>query len=117
MLDASQLLADKSNTPAMQNPGIAYCWAAAVKAYKRVKANHKSSDEAESAADKAFLDALPPIDSPENIRDFIACVAYGLQVNVFLPETGARLLWAAQVARTAVSLGNSPQPSGEKTSQ
>jgi hypothetical protein len=49
---------------------------------------------------------MPSLSGPDNIRDFIACVAHGMLIGAIRDTDGARLLYAAQVARGA--LQNSP---------
>jgi hypothetical protein len=44
---------------------------------------------------------MPPLSGPENIRDFIACVAHAMLIGAILGPDGARLLYAAQVAYQA----------------
>jgi len=62
---------------------------------------------------------MPPLDGPENIREYIGCVAYGILVYAFPETTGTRLLYAAQVAAGACrTLAKLPpdatgKPSGE----
>jgi hypothetical protein len=58
------------------------------------------------AAHKAFQKSLPPLTGVENIRNFIACVAHGMLVGAILSPDGARLLYAAQIAKSAA---HSPQ--------
>jgi hypothetical protein len=53
------------------------------------------------AAHKAFQKALPTLTGLENIRNFIACVAHGMLIGAILFPDGARLLYAAQIARAA----------------
>ena len=50
---------------------------------------------------QAYKNAMPALDSFENIRDFIACVTYGILIRAILDAVGVRLLYAAQVASTA----------------
>jgi len=45
---------------------------------------------------------LPPLDSYENIRDFIACVTRGLVLDSFNFRDGKELLYAAQIAVSAL---------------
>jgi hypothetical protein len=55
------------------------------------------------AAHKAFQKSLPPLTGPENIQNFIACVAHGMLIGAFLSQDGTRLLYAAQVAMAAAT--------------
>jgi hypothetical protein len=47
---------------------------------------------------------MPPLSGHENIRDFIACVAQGILIEAISGSDGARLLYAAQVAHTALNI-------------
>jgi hypothetical protein len=87
------------NDPALQNPAIARCSAAGNHAYLQTKRKKNGQYLAAAAARKAFSKALPPLDSPENLRDFIACVTYGMSIQAIDGEDGAGLLSAARVAR------------------
>lgn len=55
------------------------------------------------AAGEAYRTALPPLTGAVNIRNFVACVAHGMVLNVFQPSEGSKLLYAAQVAAFAES--------------
>jgi len=87
--------------PSATNPAILHCCEAWTRAYRTVFATGKSTDSAWSEARKAYRLALPTLTSPQNISDFIACVAHGVVLQVFLDTTSSKLLYAAQVAHTA----------------
>lgn len=53
------------------------------------------------AAARAYRQAMPPLSGAENIRNFIACVAQGILLDVFTGSEPNQLLYAAQVANTA----------------
>ncbi len=55
-----------------------------------------------SAGTDAYRALLPPLDSYENIRDFIACVTRGLVLDSFNFRDGKELLYAAQIAVSAL---------------
>jgi hypothetical protein len=59
------------------------------------------TDRAIKKAYKAYREALPPLRGSENIRDFIACVAHGLAIDVFDAREASKMLYAAQVAAAA----------------
>src|ERR1700685_2571311 len=91
-------------------PAVARCCQAMQAAYQAIRstyeANGKESDEecqdrAAVAAQRAYCQAMPPLSGCENIRDFIACVAHGMLLDVFTGAESTRLLYAAQVANTA----------------
>ena len=54
-------------------------------------------------AAEAYQAALPLLFGDENIRDFIACVTFGLATTRLLHEVAARLLYAAQIAYNVTS--------------
>ena len=83
---------------ASANPAVARCLDAWARANKAERAKGKSKGDAEIAADRAYRDAMPPLAGQENIRDFIACVAYAMIDHIILADKGAKLLYAAQVA-------------------
>jgi hypothetical protein len=59
--------------------------------------------EADRAAVKAYIRAMPTLASDESIQDFIACVTRGLLLEVFNDNRATRLLYAAQVASGALT--------------
>lgn len=61
-------------------------------------------------AEHAYRLAMPPLSGPENIRDFIACVAHGILLDVIKSSDGARLLYAAQIARGAIDRPSPRKP-------
>ena len=57
------------------------------------------------AADKAspaYCAAMPPLDSLENIRDFVACAAHGILIGAIPAKREGAVLYAAQVALSLV---------------
>lgn len=90
-------------TESHSNPAIAHC----------IEASRKDMEEARLAgADKytilcagrerePYRAALPPLDGRENVRAFIACVAHGMLLNLFIDSGAKLLLYAAQVATSA----------------
>jgi hypothetical protein len=61
---------------------------------------NQDEESARSAAQNAYLNAMPPLYGTRNIRNFIACVTYGSLVNIVDDSKCSRLLYAAQVANT-----------------
>jgi hypothetical protein len=96
--------------PAASNAAIAACCNAFLRTYRVVLAKGSEFD-ATHAAIASYCAALPALTPADNIRDFIACVAHGLLLQIIEEARGARLLYAAQVARTAAS-----QPAKTKAS-
>ena len=63
---------------------------------------------------------MPPLSGHENICDFIACVAHGILIEAISGSDGARLLYAAQVAHTALNVpaqSRKPTPASTSTSE
>jgi hypothetical protein len=90
------------------NPAVARCCQAWARAHDAAAANGKSYPDHE--ARKAYRRALPPLSGPDNIRDFIACTAHAILIGAIESNDGARLLYAAQVARGALPA----QPAAKK---
>jgi hypothetical protein len=97
--------------PALQNPAIARCDQIRERVFRRVYKQQQSRAVANLDASDAFREAMPPLDSHENIRNFIACVGFAMATGVFLEETGLHLLHAAQVALRAAAQGPKKQNS------
>jgi len=68
---------------------------------KRRESRGSAESEAEQEAAAAFRAAMPQLADYCGIRDFIACVAYGVLINAIPSARAGQLLYAAQ---TAVSL-------------
>ena len=83
---------------ALDNPAVARSVVAAHKAFLAAIANGKPDFVAESEGAAEFRRAMPPLVGQGNIREFIACVAYGMMIRAFDSTDGARLLYAAQCA-------------------
>jgi hypothetical protein len=100
--------------PALENPAVAHCcevWEVTLR--RALKEGHKLVF-ARVAAHKAYQQALPPLVGLENIQNFIACVAHGMLQGSILHQHGARLLYAAQVAKGAAhSTGTQPKATAE----
>jgi hypothetical protein len=94
------------------NPAIARCRAAYEIAVQREKKRNRSNHEAASAGGEAFRNAMPPLSGYENIRDFIACTAYGMMFGAVGSMDGTHFLYAAQVAISALRT----QPKTRETS-
>jgi len=51
----------------------------------------------------AYCNAMPKLSGAGNIRDFIACVTHGMLLGIIPGSEATRLLYAAQVAHTALT--------------
>jgi hypothetical protein len=88
-------------SPAPISPAITRCVEAYNRAYKTERASRRDEIAAIRSARKAFRAALPPLGGLENIRDFIACIAQAILLDVIDTADASRLLYAAQVAIAA----------------
>lgn len=94
---------------ASANPAVARCLNAWARANKAERAKGKNRSEASIEADRAYLDAMPPLSGQENIRDFIACVAHAMIVHIIMDDSATKLLYAAQVAHTTTRSQSAPK--------
>jgi hypothetical protein len=96
---------------AATNPGVARCVCAWIRVNKAERAKGKGKYDASKAANRAYLDAMPPLSGDENIRDFIACVTHAMIADIILESSGTKYLYAAQVAyTTARAQSTAPKP-------
>jgi hypothetical protein len=93
---------DIANGSALENVAVVRCCGVAHRVFLAALANGKSNDAAESEAAAAYRRSLPPLDSHENIRNFISCVAHAMLIRIIDPNEAPRLLYAAQCAVAAV---------------
>jgi len=83
---------------AVENPAVALCQRTWERVYCSVLKKTGSRACGLFEAGEAFREALPVLDSYENIRDFIACVSFGIASHIYMEDTGKNLLNAAKVA-------------------
>jgi len=95
----SPLTALSSSAPAATNPAVARCVQAYTEAYDiAIQEPEYDEHHAKYAGKFAYRQSLPPLIGRRNIRDFTACVAHGMLLNVIDTADGTRILYAAQVA-------------------
>ena len=85
-------------SPDFDCPAINRCCQAWYRGYKNAQAKGTNPVSVRLRANEAYRYAMPPLNSPENIRDFIACVVHGTMVGAVVDDLGTRWLYAAQVA-------------------
>jgi hypothetical protein len=86
-----------------------------------------SIEEAQQAASMGYCSALPVLFDQDGIGNFISCVAHGVLIRAIDEDVSGRLLYAAQVAISALprqprgakplKKPRTPPPSPQKTSQ
>ncbi|MFP5237950.1 MAG: hypothetical protein ACLGSD_18795 [Acidobacteriota bacterium] len=92
-----------SNTSAIQpSQAVERCRAAYQNAYKDSLAAGNSNSSAKDAAHDAYLQAMPHLDTRDDIRSFIACVTHGILHDIFWRRNGKELLVAARIAAAAL---------------
>jgi len=111
---------ESENPVSTQNPAIANCLAAFRRAYQNAIDRKADGYDARNKAKLGFREALPPLIGRDNIRNFIACVTYGMAVDLISNGDSARLLQAARTAASVLYQRNrqkavkNAQQSGEK---
>ena len=85
-----------------KNPAVARCLDAWNSTYKALRDKSEWDTTSIQGANKAFRCAMPSLDTPENIRDFVTCVAYAMLFGAIEPANGSKFLYAAQVAYGAI---------------
>ncbi len=95
------VIAKARSYPASENPAVVRCWDEAVEANRAAVLRNQDAFDANQSACEAYRAAMPPLDGLRNIRDFIACVTYGMLVGAISELSIAKLLYAAQVASCA----------------
>lgn len=110
----------KTAAPGLSNPAVARCakaWERAYQRYLSAPTNHDKAAEdleffASEEGEVAFRNALPPLSGEDNIRDFIACVAYALVREILLPIVCTNYFEAAKVALSAARVHRRQPRSG-----
>jgi len=102
--------------PAFANPAVAHCCKAWKRAFRAAMKCDKSSLTAAGNAGEAYRAAMPPLTTRESCSDFIACVTHGLLIGAICEKDSGKLLYAAQVARTASNSCENPPKSAQNAS-
>jgi len=87
-------------SPALQirTPAVQRCCAARLTSIQDSKAKKLSSFDTQDRASAAYREAMPDLLGYDDIREFIACVAHAMVIEVIDQIDGPKLLYAAQVA-------------------
>lgn len=97
--------------PAFANPAVACCCKAWKRAYRAAIRNKEAAPNAARNAGEAYRAAMPPLTTRESCNDFLACVTHGLLIGAICEKDSGKLLYAAQVARTASNSSENPKKS------
>jgi len=90
--------------PVFHSPAVARCCKAWNRAFKAHREGGTNPVSIYLRANEAYREAMPPLSSPQNLCDFIACVAHGVTVRAICDIQAAALLQAAGVASRAFKL-------------
>lgn len=85
------------------NPSLAHCLAEMERTHRLVMRTFSGTDHARKClalgkACEAYRAAMPTLDSPENVQDFIVCFTHGMLIEVFYEWEAAVYLSAARAA-------------------
>ena len=116
-LTQQEIYEELSDRPS-QNPAVFRCMRACNRAARRKRAELGTDEEAEvivaSTAKAKYLRSMPPLDSGENVRDFIACVTFAEVVGLIQHFEAENFLSSAKVALAAVRLEGKPRDNQPK---
>jgi len=87
---------------ASNNAAVNRCIRAWNRAHHIELAKSKDRRNADAQALQAYCRAMPPLAGVENIRDFIACVAYASLTGLIMHSTAEHHFQAAKIALGAV---------------
>jgi hypothetical protein len=97
-------IAGAAPNPPARNPAIQRCCDARDRSLEQSREQNLDDYHTRDRAEKAFQEALPDLTGYENIRDFIACISYGVFSGDIHQIAAPQHLYAAQVAISALRL-------------
>ena len=99
--------------PAYDCPAIQRCAEAWYRAYQNAETKGVNPISVRLRANEAYRYAMPPLNTPENVRDFLACVVHGMMVGAIIDELGSIWIRAARAAYgMCETKPNRPNPGG-----
>ena len=110
-----KVLWDYYINPALENLSVRFCDMVYARSLDLALKQNKTGVIARRNAAMIFRLALPPLSGYQNICNFIACIGYGILLGAIKPDTGTKLLYAAQVALSTVSVGAKTQSKATPT--
>lgn len=90
------------NGPATGNLAVVRCLETYERAFKARLAKDGNQFSAATYAGRLYRAAMPAPSGRDGIRDFIACVAHGVLIGAIDAKDSKVLLYAAQVAQSAL---------------
>ena len=102
-MKAAARLFRRAGAHPMTNLAVCVCDTAFAQEAEKATKEGKSPEIAKKAGRVAYCAALPKVSGASSIRDFIACVTHGIAMEILPGNDGTRLLYAAQVAHTALT--------------
>jgi len=100
--------APRDRTPRAQK-AMARCKEAWSQAFETAETKGHPKAKALRMAQVAYKLAMPAMDSLPGIRAAIACIAQGIQLEVFDGRDGSQLLYAAQVGLATINKKGTPK--------
>ncbi|HXR40466.1 MAG TPA: hypothetical protein VN776_15300 [Terracidiphilus sp.] len=100
---STALPSEEASNSVPQNPAILHCVAVWKSTRQQSLANGRSEFYSGVDAAKAYCAVMPQLSGYQNICDYIACVGFGLVIDIIKEDRADKLLHAAQVALKAVS--------------
>jgi hypothetical protein len=91
---------------AQENPAVEKCCRAWKLSVCDSRLRNKPQAELRTRGRRAYRMAMPALAGEANVRDFVACVTFGMLLEVLEPEEVSKLLYAAQVATSACRTKN-----------
>jgi len=98
-------LAEEANTYPVPNLAVEICLQAYIRNKKKLLEKGGKAADVEWTGRIAYAAYLPKLSNADCIRDFIACVVYGMAIGAIPSSEGTRLLYGAQVAHSALPGG------------
>jgi hypothetical protein len=91
-------IAAAATKPSAIDTAMSHCKAEWVRAFELAQKKGLPAMKAQRMAAVAYKIAMPRMNSLTNIKAAVACVAQGIQLEVFDGRDGSQMLYAAQVA-------------------
>ena len=98
----TELVSEAVGIDPVPNMAVERCTRLFTMATVECLAKGKSPEFIRKGANLAYCLAMPSLTGPDSISDFIACVTHGMLLGAIPSADATRLLYAAQVAHSAI---------------